>query len=322
MSGLSSPKRYLCDIRPLNQEWRFPDRDYLADGTSPLIDRAIRQFVNAKGDVIRQLDTDRKRYEFRIRSDDQIGASRLTFSRSSFFTFMVAEVVCHALTMVNNAGVRERRRTKDAPRTLRRVILTLPPAMPVQEQRLLRSRAEGAVKLVWQLLGWWDSPPPGTVVPEVHVAWDEASCVQLVYLYGEITQKLGGSVESFLRLVGRERAFAEPERTPDPNAAPEPAVRIASVDVGGGTTDLMITTYYAEGNRALKPVQNFREGFRIAGDDILKGVIERLVLPSIEAALREAGHRDPRGLLLERFGGNRANMAEQEKHLRRQFVAR
>jgi hypothetical protein len=146
--------------------------------------------------------------------------------------------------------------------------------------------------------------------------------VQLVYLYGEITQKLGGSVENFLRLIGRERAFAEPERKPDPKAVPEPSIRIASVDVGGGTTDLMITTYYAEGNRALKPVQNFREGFRIAGDDILKGVIERLVLPSIEAALRAARHRDPRGLLLERFGGDRANMAEQEKHLRRQFVAR
>jgi len=99
-------------------------------------------------------------------------------------------------------------------------------------------------------------------------------------------------------------------------------VRIASIDVGGGTTDLMITTYYAEGNRAIKPVQNFREGFRIAGDDILKRVIERLVLPTLEAALRAAGHPDPHALLLECFGGDRANMAEQEKHLRRQFVSR
>jgi hypothetical protein len=297
VGGLSSPKRYLCDVRPVNQEWRFPDRDYGADGTSPLIDRTIRQFVNSRGDVIAQLDADRKRYGIRVLPDDRVGASRLTFSRSSYFTFMVAEVVCHALSTINNAGVRERRRTKDAPRRLRRIILTLPPAMPVQEQRLLRSRAEGAVKLIWQLMGWADNPPPGLTQPEVHVAWDEASCVQFVYLYGEITQKLGGAVDCFLRLVGR-------------------------IDVGGGTTDLMITTYYAEGNRAIKPVQNFREGFRIAGDDILKRVIERLVLPTIEAALRSAGHPDPHALLLERFGGDRANMAEQEKHLRRQFVSR
>ncbi len=218
--------------------------------------------------------------------------------------------------------MRERRRTKDAPRKLRRIILTLPPAMPVQEQRLLRSRAEGAVKLIWQLMGWADNPPPGLTQPEVHVAWDEASCVQFVYLYGEITQKLGGAVDGFLRLVGRPRPFAEPDTTPGPEIRPEPSVRIASIDVGGGTTDLMITTYYAEGNRAIKPVQNFREGFRIAGDDILKRVIERLVLTTIEAALRSAGHPDPHALLLERFGGDRANMAEQEKHLRRQFVSR
>jgi hypothetical protein len=322
VSGLSSPKRYLCDIRPLNQEWRFPDRDYLEDGSPPLIDKAVRQFLNSKGDLIEQLKFDRKRYGFSVRSDDLIGATRLTFSRSSFFTLMVAEIVCQALSMINNAGVRAHRKTKDAPRKLRRIILTLPPAMPIQEQRLLRSRAEAAVKLIWLLMDWSRTPPPGVLIPEVHVAWDEASCVQLVYLYGEVTQKLRASVVEFLRLVGRERPFAEPEQLAAANARPEPSVRIASIDVGGGTTDLMITTYYQEGNVAIKPVQNFREGFRIAGDDILKGVIERLVLPGIEVGLKETGHRDPRGFLLERFGGDRANMPEQEKHLRRQFVVR
>ena len=322
VSGISSPKRYLCDVRAVNQEWRFPDRDYGADGTPPLIDRALRQFVNARGDVIAQLEADKKRYGLSVRSDDRIGAGRLTFSRSSFFTFMVAEIIAHAISMINNAGVRERRRTKDSPRFLRRVILTLPPAMPVQEQRLLRSRAEGAVKLVWQLLGWSKASGNGVDPPEVHVSWDEASCVQFVYLYGEITQKLGGSVDTFLRLAGRPRPFAEPGAKPLPGAAPEPCLRVASIDIGGGTTDLMVTSYYAEGNRAIKPVQNMREGFRLAGDDILKGVIERLVLPPIERALAEAGHPDPRALLLERFGGDRANMAEQEKHLRRQFVVR
>jgi hypothetical protein len=319
-TGLSSPKRYLCDTRAVNQEWRFPDRDY-ANNTSPLIDRAIRQFVNLKGDVIAQLDADRKRYGFRVAGDDLVGAMRLTFSRSSFFCFLMAEIVCHALSMINNPAVRESRRTKDAPRKLRRIIMTVPPAMSVQEQRILRSRAEGAVKLVWQLMGWWDNPPAGLIVPDVHVAWDEASCVQFVYLYGEITQKLGGSIGGFLRLVGRDRLLVEPDGKPDKSARPEPSVRIASIDVGGGTTDLMVTTYYMEG-RAIKPVQNFREGFRTAGDDILKRVIERAVLPAIEAQLRGSGHADPRGFLIDRFGGDRANMAEQEKHLRRQFVVR
>jgi hypothetical protein len=323
LGGLSSPKRYLCDTRAVSQEWRFPERDYTIHNTAPLIERAIRQFVNAKGDVILQLDQDRKKFGFIVRSEDRLGASRMTFSRSSFFTFLISEVICQALSMINSIGVRHRRQTKDAPRRLRRIILTLPPAMPVQEQRLLRSRAEGAVKLVWQLMGWWDNRPVGAPAPpEVQVSWDEASCVQFVYLYGQIAQKLGGSVDGLFSLVGKKRPPAEADGSLIANAAPEPSVRIASIDVGGGTTDLMITTYFSEGNRAIKPVQNFREGFRIAGDDLLKGVIEQLVLPPIEEALKEAGLLDPRGFLLERFGGNRANMAEQEKHLRRQFVLR
>lgn len=320
-TGLSSPKRYLCDTRSVTQEWKFPDRDYGRTGTAPLIDRALRQHVNLKGDVLEQLAADRKRYKFRVAADDQVGATRLTYSRSSFFTFMMTEVLAHAISMINNAAVRERRKSKDSPRKLRRIILTVPPAMSVQEQRLLRSRTEGAIKLLYQLMGWHENPPPGLVEPEVKVTWDEASCVQFVYLYGEIHQKLFGSIEAFMRMKGRERPFAEPESLPAPGAVPEPSVRIASLDVGGGTTDLMITTYYRE-DTAIKPVQNFREGFRVAGDDILRGVVERIVLPQIEEQLRAAGDPDPRHLLNDRFGGDRPGMPIQEIHLRRQFVLR
>ena len=123
IGGLSSPKRYLCDTRAVTQEWRFPDRDYGHDNTPPLIDRALRQFVNAKGDVIEQLEQDRKRYGFTIRSEDRLGATRMTFSRSSFFTFLVAEVLCHALSESNSVGVRQRTPHEDAPRRLRRLIL-------------------------------------------------------------------------------------------------------------------------------------------------------------------------------------------------------
>ena len=118
-------KRYLCDTRAVNQEWRFPERDY-ANNSNPLIDRAIRQLVNIRGDVIEQIEVDRKRYGFRLASDDRVAATRLTFSRSSFFTFMMAEIVCQAISMINNPGMRESRRTKDAPRRLRRIVRRSP----------------------------------------------------------------------------------------------------------------------------------------------------------------------------------------------------
>ncbi len=322
VTGMSSPKRYLWDLAAVNQEWRFQSNDYGADGSGPTIDRAIRRFVNRRGDSIRQIEADEKRNKKRVREEEKAPADRLVFSRSSLFEFMLSEIIFQAMVMINDAGVRSRRRQSESPRRLNRIIITLPPATPIQEQRILHSRAEAAVKLVWDLMEWTDKRPSGMMEPRIHVEWDEASCIHFVYLYGEITQKFGGAATRFFELMGKPRPFAEPEALPAPDAPPEPSLRIASVDVGGGTTDLMITTYYVEEDRAIKPVQVFREGFRIAGDDILRAVIERLVLPAIEMDLTQRGVSGARELIRARFGGDRADIPEQEKHLRRQFVLR
>ena len=146
--------------------------------------------------------------------------------------------------------------------------------------------------------------------PTLILRWDEASCTQLVYLYTEITQKFQGAATDFLRIMGRPRA----------EYGFEPSLRVASIDIGGGTTDLMVTTYQIEGNRAINPTQNFREGFKIAGDDILEAVIERHVLPPIGRHLAGCGVPDAGALLQQLFGGDRAGMPEQERHLRKQFV--
>ena len=325
-SGMSSPKRYLCDVDPVNQEWRFQPRDYGANREPPTVDRAARRFVNFRGDVLRQLADERKFYEKLAftpdRSELDKPAARLTFSRSSFFTFMVAEIFIQTLSLINNPQLRAARGEKDTPRRLRRIILTLPTAMPVREQWLLRSRASAAVKLVFDMMGWTLAPPPGLVTPEVHASWDEASCAQFVYLYSEIALRFGGDISEFMRLSGRPRPFVEPGKTPAPNAAPEPSLRIASIDVGGGTTDLMITTYYVQDNRAIVPVQTFREGFRIAGEDILHEVIQQVLLPAVETHLKKCGVANARDFLVDRFGSDRAGMPEPDKHLRRQLTLR
>ncbi len=325
-SGMSSPKRYLCDVEPVNQEWRFRQEDYGPNLEPPAIDRAARRFVNFRGDVLRQVAEERKFYErlawLADRSDLEKPASRLAYSRSAFFSFMVAEILNQALTLINNPQARGTRGEKDTPRRLRRVILTLSTAMPVREQRLLRSRALAGVKLIWDLMGWTEQPPPGLHAPELHASWDEASCAQFVYLYSEIAQKFGGAITEFMQLSGRPRPSVEPELRDRPAGAAEPSIRIASVDVGGGTTDLMITTYYVEKNRAIVPAQTFREGFRIAGEDVLREVIQQVVLPAIQRRLKECGLASARELLVDRFGADRANMAQQDKHLRRQFVLR
>jgi len=327
-SGLSSPKRYLCDVEPVNQEWRFQPGDYGPKQEPPPIDLAIRRRVNMRGDVLRQLNDTRERkfYEKLTantnREELQRPATRLSFSRSSFFTLLFAEILVQTLSFINNPQHRAARGEKDAPRRLNRIILTMPTAMPVREQWLLRSRASAAVKLVWDLLGWGEAPPPGVTVPDVIAQWDEASCAQFVYLYGEIAHKFGGNITDFMRLIGRERPLVEANRTAKGIGPNQPSIRIASVDVGGGTTDLMITTYYAERDRALIPSQNFREGFRIAGEDVVREVIERAIMPAIAQSLTACGLGAAREFLVDRFGADRAGMSEPAKHLRRQCVLR
>ncbi|MCS4090055.1 virulence factor SrfB [Rhizobium sp. BK176] len=322
-TGISSPKRYLWSSDPVVQPWKF--RTTTAHGHAgsvPLVERSIYRFVNDRGDVLEQVENDKRKFKLKIMENELQTASKFSFSKSSFFSFMLAEVIAQAMSMMNNPGVRGERKLKDTPRRLRRIIMTIPSATPVQEQRILKSRAEAAVKLVWSLAGWGeDQRTINAQRPEVHCSWDEASSVHLVYLYGEAVHKLGGSIKTLFEMLGKDRT--RPTTLPAAKAnkgQPEHSLRIASVDVGGGTTDLMVTTYYQTDNIAIYPDQNFREGFRIAGDDLLKTVIERLVIPRLEEGLLEAGLPSARNFLKDRFAGDNPTMSEQEKHLRRQFV--
>ena len=324
--GMSSPKRYLWDVAQVNQPWRFPQSDYTSDGELPPIGRLARRYLNANGDVLSQLRKDKDLfaalYPKSRAADYSRPSQQLTYSRSSFYALMLTEVFFQAMVMINDPAVRAERRQSEAPRRLRRIVLTLPSALPIREQQIMKSRAESAIAFIWDIMQWTANPPPGLTRPSVLVSWDEASCVQLVWLYGEINRRFGGRIREYFEMVGKPRKRFTSNEPPAPDAVLEPSLRVASLDIGGGTTDLMITTYFQDEDRAIVPVQTFREGVRIAGDDITRSVIERCIIPAIERALVEHGVRDVRVLLRDLFNGDRANMAEQQKHSRRQFVLR
>ncbi|UJL40182.1 virulence factor SrfB [Salmonella enterica subsp. enterica serovar Kentucky] len=66
--------------------------------------------------------------------------------------------------------------------------------------------------------------------------WDEASCGQLVWLYNEAISHYAGRTESFL--------MHSPDRIASLNpASSRRALRVASIDIGGGTTDMAIVHY-------------------------------------------------------------------------------
>lgn len=296
-TGLSSPKRYLWDEEPQLQGWRFNGVAPDGKANELPVTGPFMAYVTDEGNVLSQL-----------RGNPRPAMSAL-FSRSSIYTFMLCEILVQAVTMMNAPEVRQNRRHANVPRKLRRVILTMPPATPLQEQAIMRQRAQAAVELTWNLFGWSENSGSVPSRPSLVLNLDEASATQLVYLYTEITQKFQGDATNFFALLGKSR-----------NGATAPSLRVASLDIGGGTTDLIVTTYTVEGGRAINPEQNFREGFRIAGDDILAAMIDSVIFPQLRDQLREAGVRDPSALLAKLFAGDRGDLTEPERHLRRQFV--
>ena len=312
-SGLSSPKRYLWDVEASASEWRF--QNHTDPQNMPRIVRSSCRFLNDNGDVIEQVRRDiakRLRESKGARLDMAI---RPRFSRSALYGFLLGELICHALVQINDPASRARRPRSAVPRRLRSVILTLPSATPMQEQAIIRSRAEGAVRLVWSILDMDEGAAITCSKPTVVVDWDEASCTQLVYLYTEIARKFDGRMTEYMALKGRPRAMDEGGPLQD-------SLRVACVDVGGGTTDLMVTTYFNEGNKLIVPRQVFREGFRIAGDDVTRDVVSSVVLARIADSIQSAGGSSVHALVRERFGGDVGGMDQRMRQMRRQFVLR
>ncbi|EDT2847892.1 hypothetical protein ZD01_003456, partial [Salmonella enterica subsp. enterica serovar Oslo] len=188
--------------------------------------------------------------------------------------------------------------------------LTLPSAMPKQEREIFRQRMFEALALVWKAMGWHPQDEDFTTpkhreksvvpVPEIQMEWDEASCGQLVWLYNEAISHYAGRTESFFN------ALARPDRQPEPGVVLGRALRVASIDIGGGTTDMAIVHYQLDdgvgANVKITPHLLFREGFKVAGDDLLLDIIQRCVLPSLQTALQRAGVTDAAALLATLFG--------------------
>lgn len=292
VSGLSSAKRYLWDdaARPLawvNSRGPLPKSQRIAPISGPMTAK-----LTESGEIAVQ---------------GQVGMQAL-YSRSSLYTLMIAELLIHALCQINAVAVREQRANAALPRRLRSLILTMPSATPLAEQRIMRKRIMAAIDLVWQTMNW-SSDDAVHKRPDVMLDWDEATATHLVWLFNEISHKFRGNAFDLFGLIGHSREDGR-------------SLRVASMDMGGGTTDLMIIEYQIRhGNeQVIEPAQLFREGFRQAGDDIVQAVIEQVVLQDLASALGRAGVARPLHVLSDLFGGNRVGQTQQEQALRALLV--
>jgi hypothetical protein len=310
-TGISSPKRYLWDSESFEPGWRFNTANLKVEAEPFATAAPVSSLINELGEAL-----------YTLEPQERMPVFHPHYSRSSLMTLMLCEVLAQALMQMNSPAQRLRQSHSRVPRHLRTIILTVPPSMPQPERQIFRQRMSQAIGIIWKSMGWHatdadledEALAPYPRFPEVHLQWDEATGGQAVYLFSEIQNKFAGRAEEFFTALAR----------PDQPARSEPAqpyISVATIDIGGGTTDLVINEYFLDrgelgagtvhGSGAyIVPEQRFRDGFRVAGDDIVLDVLRYVVLPQITRALEKAGVPDADALVSHLMGSEPLNVHE------------
>ena len=124
-------------------------------------------------------------------------------------------------------------------------------------------------------------------LPKVALELDEAVAPQLAIVFSEM-HHMRDYGENWIELYGRQRGDKE-------------TVRVMTIDIGGGTTDTSVVEYSDElPGVGVDLVANlmFKDSTTIAGDRLVKDIVERVMLPQLGAKFK--GDKQQKDLF-ERF---------------------
>ncbi len=282
----SSPKRYLWD------EDRYPGNwTNLVTITDPL---AHQQEAVYSAGLTNYLDETGK-----YMGQEQFFLSEeCHYSRSSLMLLAFVEIFSQAFCQINSEKFRDAHGEIDLPRYLRDVVITCPTAMSNAEQMKLRALAQDALEILSK--GNFNHGITATVIPnasaiktrpqydiEAEKSWvfDEATSCQLVYLYAELKNRYEGNNELFFSTRGHIREDLKADGITD-----KPSLTVASIDIGAGTTDLMICAYVqGDNDKKITPIPLFWDSFYLAGDDLLSNIVKCIIIEGDRKGDRTSG---------------------------------
>jgi len=292
----SSPKRYLWDSRDSSFEWEFHAED-LNIPPKRVYKKGISEQLNSNGSLC----------------TESVFGSRSVFSRKSLLTFVYLEIFSQAYRQINSIEFRGLHGNPSMKRKLRRIIISCPTAMIRKEQIVLRDSAVQAITIINRfngIIGVSSDEQKNVydydveIIPSVKDLkfdlhnldkrkdwiYDEATAPQLVFLYGMIKHKFDGNPDLFFNLYGKSHAAKKDKE------AKKRLLTIGSLDIGGGTSDLMICryTYKYDEITEITPEPLFWESFSLAGDDLLKEVIQQII---IEGSISDEQDRGSVGVI-------------------------
>lgn len=312
-STFSSPKRFLWDEKPQKQEWEFVQLD--GETAQPIYIEGITEQLNEDGTL----------------GD---GSIKNRYSRKALMTFAFLEILSQAKMQINSYEQRNHWGNESMPRKIGRIIVTCPTAMSHKEQIALRKCAEDAAIILDRFFeNTYSEEMDETeirrriqVIPsakklsakEERTEWiyDEATSAQFVFLYAEIKERYQKNLKDYFDFYGKVRSDLEDYS--------KKSLTVGSVDIGAGTTDVMIAAYKYEDSSAqctLIPVPCFWESFYLAGDDLMKQLVQQLVIEGrnspIEQKLRQLGKK-PVDILVP-FLGTDNGVSFRDRRLRSDF---
>jgi hypothetical protein len=261
LCSLSGPKRYLWDGRASDERWHFA----LKQGTA---------YRSVSGRLLKHLDDHGD--GLLLREDGPSTPADPRYAPRAMMLFALVEVLQQAYAQINSVPYRKFQGREGLPRVLKHMVLTFPSAMRKEELEVYEALVRNAVILTCHYLGIRPEDRPNwnahAASFDRYLVIDEALASQMVYVYQEIVHSYSGSMEELVRVYGKD----------------DKTLRIASIDIGGGTSDVMIAEYTDQmpgTGTALSVKKLFQDGIGIAGDDVCKAIVEDIVLEQVLAQL-------------------------------------
>ena len=318
--GLSSPKRYLWadDSSWLEgANWHMADpADRCQTGTyaAPL-----------RGPYLRFVHEDDRDFLLSGRKPKDseyatVAPHKPRHAPRCMMTAALYEMLTQAYMYVNSHVYRSASGDSGRAREIRTMTLTFPSGMIEEEQKRLEAQAQKAINVFNQTLGKHQR-----VEPELNLSIDEASAVHLTYIWSEL-RLLGQDPRLWFALLKQDRGAPPPKQEEEPEgpaatpaarrrtrpglrrpggparpAKPRPGasaeaesfgdpaseIRIACIDVGGGTTDLMIAKYNFESkiDDSIRGSVLHQDGIGLGGDQLVKRLLETIIVPTFADAI-------------------------------------
>jgi len=272
---LSSPKRYVWDDDPVGHSggnyWsQIPnDTDPKMPGFFDRLSGLIRVYMDPSG---RDWDIEAPPSEEDFTKPFQEAPSNYP-RRDAICWYALAILEC-AHKQINSSAYLNATGRKRLPRRLCNIRVTYPSGWTFEERSEYFRQWQRAINIFTlthlqnhQPVCIHDHRQGGDRPLLVDKPLDEAVCSQLPILYSDISSMMGDGV-SWLEVYGKEDRII-----------------VMNVDVGGGTTDIAIIEYLQKrGTRSttvsLQPNLLFRDGNTIAGDTLVKTIIERILIPA------------------------------------------